>query len=70
MSVSTLSSGRQLRAFVLAATFSLSLSLLKPILADVITGIPDSAPTGFEEWVSPVVSSSVIRIHERHQYIN
>jgi beta-glucosidase len=26
-----------------------------PSLADVITGIPDSAPPGYEEWISPVV---------------
>ncbi|KAJ7591633.1 glycoside hydrolase superfamily [Mycena floridula] len=26
-----------------------------PVIADVITGVPDAAPPGFEEWVSPVV---------------
>ncbi|KAJ7099740.1 beta-glucosidase [Mycena epipterygia] len=26
-----------------------------PALADVITGIPDAAPPGFEEWESPIV---------------
>jgi beta-glucosidase len=28
---------------------------ISPSLADVITGKPDAAPAGFEEWVSPVV---------------
>ena len=28
---------------------------ISPSLADVITGKPDAAPAGYEEWVSPVV---------------
>lgn len=36
---------------------ALSSSFLYPqIFGDVITGIPDSAPDGFEEWVSPIVT--------------
>ncbi|KAJ7861767.1 glycoside hydrolase superfamily [Mycena leptocephala] len=31
------------------------LAVALPALSDVITGIPDSAPAGFEEWVSPIV---------------
>jgi beta-glucosidase len=31
------------------------LAVALPALGDVITGIPDSAPAGFEEWVSPIV---------------
>jgi beta-glucosidase len=35
----------------------LVLALALPLLshADVITGIPDAAPPGFEEWESPVI---------------
>ncbi|KAJ7182195.1 glycoside hydrolase superfamily [Mycena crocata] len=33
----------------------LPLLLALPALADVTTGIPDSAPAGFEEWESPIV---------------
>ncbi|KAF7309113.1 Fn3-like domain-containing protein [Mycena kentingensis (nom. inval.)] len=29
--------------------------VLLPVLADLTTGIPDSAPPGLEEWVSPIV---------------
>jgi hypothetical protein len=31
---------------------------ISPSLADVLTGKPDAAPSGFEEWVSPVVVPS------------
>ncbi|GJJ08024.1 hypothetical protein Clacol_002231 [Clathrus columnatus] len=34
---------------------AVALSLLKTTFADVITGVPDQAPPGFEEWESPVV---------------
>ncbi|KAJ7164325.1 glycoside hydrolase superfamily [Mycena filopes] len=37
---------------VLAA---IAASLALPALGDVTTGIPDAAPSGFEEWVSPIV---------------
>ncbi|KAJ6607197.1 beta-glucosidase [Mycena sp. CBHHK59/15] len=37
-----------------AGTVLLAL-VLHRALADVITGIPDSAPAGFEEWTSPIV---------------
>ncbi|KAJ7625259.1 beta-glucosidase [Mycena polygramma] len=30
-------------------------ALAVPAFADVVTGIPDAAPAGFEEWVSPIV---------------
>lgn len=33
---------------------SLLAALAAPALADVITGIPDAAPAGFEEWTSPI----------------
>jgi len=31
------------------------LPFILPALADVITGIPDSAPPGFEQWTSEIV---------------
>lgn len=38
------------------ALLPLVLAILPTLVhSDVITGIPDSAPPGFEEWVSPVV---------------
>ncbi|KAJ7908199.1 glycoside hydrolase superfamily [Mycena leptocephala] len=37
------------RLFALLGSFAL------PVLADVTTGVPDAAPAGFEEWVSPIV---------------
>jgi hypothetical protein len=34
----------------------LTLLLAFPALANVITGVPDPAPPGFEQWVSPVIT--------------
>ncbi|KAJ7833847.1 glycoside hydrolase superfamily [Mycena olivaceomarginata] len=34
----------------------LTLLLALPALANVITGVPDPAPPGFEQWVSPVIT--------------
>jgi beta-glucosidase len=39
-------------ALALLALLPLAVS---PALADVITGKPDAAPPGYEEWISPVV---------------
>jgi beta-glucosidase len=36
-------------------TFALLSLLPAVVLADVITRIPDAAPPGFEEWISPIV---------------
>lgn len=33
----------------------LTVQLAAIVRSDVITGIPDAAPPGFEEWVSPVI---------------
>ncbi|KAJ6529518.1 glycoside hydrolase superfamily [Mycena vulgaris] len=33
-----------------------ALLVLPATLADVVTGIPDPAPVGFEQWVSPVIT--------------
>jgi beta-glucosidase len=38
-----------------AGLLALSGLLLVSVRADVITRIPDAAPAGFEEWISPIV---------------
>ncbi|KZT61640.1 glycoside hydrolase family 3 protein [Calocera cornea HHB12733] len=36
--------------------FCLVLAALWPVsLADIVSGVPDAAPPGFEEWISPIV---------------
>ncbi|EIN08756.1 hypothetical protein PUNSTDRAFT_120347 [Punctularia strigosozonata HHB-11173 SS5] len=37
------------------ATGFLALSLLRYVVGDLTTGVPDSSPPGFEEWISPIV---------------
>lgn len=39
----------------LLSSLLLATSLTTSAFADVITGIPDSAPAGYEEWTSPLV---------------
>lgn len=39
----------------LLSTLLLSLSLSSFVSADLATGIPDAAPAGYEEWISPIV---------------
>ncbi|KAF7303827.1 Beta-glucosidase [Mycena indigotica] len=41
--------------FHMPSIWLFALALAAPGLADVVTGIPDAAPAGFEEWVSPIV---------------
>ena len=38
-----------------AGLLALSASVFVSVRADVITQVPDAAPPGFEEWVSPIV---------------
>jgi beta-glucosidase len=40
---------------MLSASF-VALVLAAPALGNIITGQPDPAPAGFEEWVSPIVA--------------
>lgn len=37
--------------------YFLLIFVLPTVFANVITRIPDAAPPGFEEWVSPIVSA-------------
>jgi hypothetical protein len=39
---------------MLSASF-VALVLALPALGDLVTGIPDPAPAGYEQWISPIV---------------
>ncbi|KAF7324634.1 Beta-glucosidase [Mycena kentingensis (nom. inval.)] len=34
----------------------LTLALASPALGNIVTGVPDAAPAGYEQWVSPIVA--------------
>jgi hypothetical protein len=43
---------------MLALLALLSFKFIVPLFANVITGVPDSAPSGFAQWTSPIVVPS------------